>query len=468
MPWQIDISSDSMTAKLDLRKLSAAEDINLADVIAALKDKDVKITKEIDQRLKDVLEQLDKPDQQGGMPVLIEGKAPTAGVNGYFEWAEAFDPEKSKKLATERKQGDQASFYERSALIIAKKDDHLGILHLPTDGLAGEDILGRSITPQPGADIKFDPGKNVQLLPDGKTFVACCDGEPKLENGVLSVDPVLTIKTNVDFETGNINYSGEVHIKGDIKDLFEVIAAGDVNVEGTIEAAKVECDGSLTVKRGIAGKEKASIEVKKDLSAKYLSNATIWVHGDVAVDSEIVNMDLNCRGKVTLTKGAIHGGQVTAAGNIEAPIIGSTAGVKTVIRAGLDPVLEKRMKDAIAEKAKLTKMINMLMPRAKTMLQICKGKPNDELRELADNIKQSKERIQALDQEYVKLQNENVENCTGKIIIHKVIYPGVTLYVGDIMHVVDHEMTGPMEVVPSKNDDGIEMLSFQGLAKNTT
>ena len=341
MPWQIEISSDNTIVYINLKRLTSDDNLKYEDIISALQDKEIPVPPEVENRIHEILEQFAGPGEHDNRPVLIRSSLPIDGEDGYFEWSDKCDPDKHKTLVEESEDVDCANFYGRSSLIIAKKDDQIGVLHPATSGEPGQDLFGKSITPQAGTEFKVEPGKNVKLLADGCTFVALCDGEPKLENGTLSVDPTLTVKSDVDFATGNISFSGDVNIKGDIKDLFEVRTGGDCNVEGTVEAAQIECAGSLTVKQGISGKEKGLVKVQKNLSCKYLSNVTVWVQGDTTIDSEIVNTDLNCRGKVVLQRGAIHGGQVCAAGNIETPVIGSPVGVRTIVRAAVDPFLER-------------------------------------------------------------------------------------------------------------------------------
>ncbi len=460
MAWHININHNKTEVALDIRQLNSDDKINCEAIVAALEEKKIPVDAKVQKRINNALENLKTSGRSSEMPVLVRGIAPVAGLDGYFEWSEKFDPEKLKAAEEERQNEDRSSFYEQSNLIIAYKGDLLGILHPLTNGEAGKDVFGYPITPQPGADFKLDPGLNVGLLPDGVSFVAQCDGEPKMEGTVLSVDPTLRVKSDVDFATGNIEYNGDVNIKGDVKDLFRIRAGGNISVEGTVEAAEVECGGCLEVKRGISGKEKGIIRVEKNLSTKYLSNVTVWVKGDILVDSEIVNANLNCQGKVVLQKGAVHGGRVTAAGTVEAPIIGSPAGVRTVIRAAIDPFLDHRMSLLKEEKKQCSERIAVLMPQAKSILAVCQGKPNKQLKKMADEIRQCKQRIETVEETLKGMAREIAKTCTGTIIARKVIYPGAMLYIGDLIQVVEHEVTGPVELTIQRNGDFKE-LSFR-------
>ena len=460
MSWQIEINSDSTIVYLNLKRMTSQDKLDYEEIISALQDKNIPVNPKTESHISQIVEQLAHAGDHEERPVLIQAELPTNGQDGRFEWSEMCDQDKHKNPEVESEDPGCTNFYSRSSIIIAKKDEKIGVLHPPTDGQPGQDVFQKPIEHQAGTEFKVEPGKNVKLLADGRTFLALCDGEPKLEKGILTVDPTLTVKSDVDFTTGNIAFNGDVNIKGDIKDLFEVRTGGDLNVEGTVEAAHIECDGSLTVKLGISGKEKGLIKVQKNLSCKYLSNVTVWVENDAVVDSEIVNTDLNCRGKVVLKRGAIHGSQVCAAGNIESPAIGSPAGVRTIVRAAVDPFLERQIKELNQPRSELAERINNLMPRAKALLAACGGRPNQQLKKLADEIQKCKNHLEKIDRQHSQLLQEMNQKCNGIIIVHKMIYPGVILHLGNNMQIIEHQMTGPIEITVNRSEGEPHALAF--------
>ena len=465
MPWQLQISSDKMTVRLDMSRCKSDENIHNDDIKAALEQKKIPWSMPVQERVREILESLQNPDLSDPKPILIQAPPPIDGENGRFEWSESCDLDKVSAFCEQQDQTDRASFYDRSRVILVAKDEIIGMLHPPTDGEPGKDVFGDPLEAKSGTECKVEPGKNVELQADGKTFIAKCDGEPKLQGTKLLVESVITIKSDVDFSTGNIEYGGDININGDIKDLFEVKAGGNIDVGGMIEAATIECEGNLTIRRGISGKEKGYITVKKNLTAKYLSNVTVWVQGDAVIQSEIVNVELNVKGKVLLERGGISGGQITAAGNVEAPVIGSPAGVRTIVKVAVDPFLQKKIQECEKTRAELSSAISKLMPKAKAMLQSSGGKPSEQLKKLAQEIQRQKEQIEEIDKECEKLVAEMAENRTGKIIVHKMIYPGAVLFIGDAKQMVDSEITGPLEVVSNRTKGKIGTLDFRSSAE---
>ena len=62
------------------------------------------------------------------------------------------------------------------------------------------------------------------------------------------------IKGNVDYDYGNIDFNGSVHITGSVLPGFTVKAKGDIVVDKNVEDAYLEAGGDINVKMGISGK----------------------------------------------------------------------------------------------------------------------------------------------------------------------------------------------------------------------
>ncbi|NLA52478.1 MAG: DUF342 domain-containing protein [Alcaligenaceae bacterium] len=68
-----------------------------------------------------------------------------------------------------------------------------------------------------------------------------------LNKGVVSVVPVLTISGDVDAETGNIRFDGDVVIKGSVREGLKVITGGDVVIGGNCYHATIRAGGNINV-----------------------------------------------------------------------------------------------------------------------------------------------------------------------------------------------------------------------------
>jgi hypothetical protein len=74
-------------------------------------------------------------------------------------------------------------------------------------------------------------------LDDESQLIANIDGVLHRQRNTVSIHEVMHIASDIDFATGNIHFGGDVHIDGNVLDLFEIHADGDVAVHGLIEAA---------------------------------------------------------------------------------------------------------------------------------------------------------------------------------------------------------------------------------------
>jgi len=123
------------------------------------------------------------------------------------------------------------------------------------EGKAGVNVYSDRISPPPVKDISLKAGKNVQLTKDGLKAIALEGGQPKLIRRSSTVEVHIykqyIIKGDVDKHTGHIKYEGDLLVKGDIKDYFNVEVGNDLKVQGNIANAEVKTQGDLYVNNNI-------------------------------------------------------------------------------------------------------------------------------------------------------------------------------------------------------------------------
>jgi uncharacterized protein (DUF342 family) len=122
-------------------------------------------------------------------------------------------------------------------------------------GNAGINIFSERISPPPVKDINLEAGKNVKLTEDGLKAIALEGGQPKLIRTrsavVVHIYKQYIIKGNVDKYTGHVKYDGDLLIKGNINDYFNVEVGNDLKVQGNIANAEVSTKGDLYVNNNI-------------------------------------------------------------------------------------------------------------------------------------------------------------------------------------------------------------------------
>ena len=89
----------------------------------------------------------------------------------------------------------------------------------------------------------------------------------------ISVIPVIEVNGDVDLSTGNIEFVGNVIVRGSVQTGFFVKAGGDVEITGTVSGGIVE-GKDVVIRMGIIGMQNGYVSAVQDLQAKFIQNAT--------------------------------------------------------------------------------------------------------------------------------------------------------------------------------------------------
>ena len=144
--------------------------------------------------------------------------------------------------------------------------------------------------------------------PDG-TVRSPCDGILATDRKRLRVTPVFDVPASVDFSTGNIDFAGSVHVRGDVRDRFRLDIGENLIVDGVIEAASVRCKGGLHARTGMAARGLGRILVREDVEAGYLNAVSGAVEGSLTVHREVRNCTLTIGGGAPGCIGSSNGGE---------------------------------------------------------------------------------------------------------------------------------------------------------------
>lgn len=226
----------------------------------------------------------------------------------------------------------KASNYVRQIM----KGDVICDITPPVQGKAGTQIDGKTAEPKKIRELKIPKGKNTEITEDGLHLIASIDGNLEYQNGVFEICPVLVIPGDVDYKVGNINFNGDVHIKGIVRENFAVTATGAIIVDGLVEAANIDAGGDLLITRGVVGDNRASIRSKGCLRVKFLENCVVHTKESVYADC-IMNSEIYSDNSINVLsgRGSIIGGSLTAAERIRARMIGAQSGRRTELTLGV-------------------------------------------------------------------------------------------------------------------------------------
>lgn len=230
-------------------------------------------------------------------------------------------------------ENENVNHYELNLINKVEKGDWLGERIEPQDGIPGKTVWGEIIPAQRGRQIELEyDRKTIEERYDkdqDKTILyAKRTGAVIYQNNIIGVCNCLEIDGSVSFKTGNIDFDGFVDIKKSIEDNFVVKADHDIQVMGDMGVGGVDTiesrDGSIYIRGGIAGKNRAKIICNGDLYTKFASECTIVCDGTVNIGSYAINCDIKAKEVILESyKSRIIGGNIEANIRVQAGEIGN-------------------------------------------------------------------------------------------------------------------------------------------------
>lgn len=338
----------------------------------------------------------------------------------------------------------------------------------PVDGTDGMRVDGKTITAKKGKNPKIPKGRNTSLSEDGMHLIADKDGEILFKDNVFNVNELLTIAHDVDNASGNINFAGDVLIKGDVREGFEVKAEGNITIEGTVEGATVISAGNVIIKRGMTGGGKGVIKADGMLRCIYLENCNVYAKGNIEVD-QVMYSEVSSDSDIIISgkKGSVTGGKIVAGRGITANVIGAANNpcLKTEIVIGCTPHIlrkkhdtEKSLKNVESQIFKLNQDINYL--------ESIMDKLTDERREMLEQMKirikfvtLQKENLTKILEELTEEIEEKIHNSSLKC---KEMNPIIEITVGESQYTLNRQLN----LCKLYCKDGSTVLSSESLVEN--
>ena len=277
---------------------------------------------------------------------ISQGEPPQAGRDAEIKF-EVDDKTKPGKLNA----NGSINFKEISSELNVKIGTLLASYFPASQGREGQDVTGRKIPPAPVVEKTLKVGDNVEVTEDQGVsyFHASIEGRVNLSKDVLEVRPVLTANSDVSYETGNIDFPGDVFIAGSVLNGFSVTAGGAVSIQGQVEAgSKLVAQDRIFVGGGIVGSD-TKVVSQKTITTRFIQDATVHSGANLEVNSHIFNATIRCQGMVRVhhgtgrRSGSIAGGQILAARGIQASYAGSPNGTFTELVIGVDPFIEEAL-----------------------------------------------------------------------------------------------------------------------------
>ena len=372
---------------------------------------------------------------------VAEGQRPEDGRNAYIQYN--FETDQNKIRLREGNNG-RIDFKDINIIKNVVERQPLARKIQPEHGKMGRTVTGKVLPAKDGKDIPLPVGKNVHVGDDGVTIIADINGQVILSGGKINVEPVYTVQGDVNLKTGNIIFLGTVIINGNVEDGFSVKAAGNIEVNGTVERAELDAEGDIIVHQGVTGKNSGVVRAGRSIWARFIENSIVEAGNMVVVSDGIINSQVDaykriiCRGK----RAHIVGGRLRATEEINAKILGSpTSGTETICEVGIDPKSKMQLETLAAKKAEMEKQLEEVQLNLQTLINIKKQRkslPEDKeafMGELMDRRQSLMSDLSKNKEDTIKLDEFlNTIKTRGRVSASAKVYPGVKIIIKEAMN----------------------------------
>lgn len=313
-------------------------------------------------------------------------------------------------------------------------------------GKDGISVMGQQTPAVRGKELFPLKGKGFHTSEDKRIYYADFTGKVEYDekSKILKVTNTLTIEGDVNTLTGDINFGGDVLIKGNVIFGMSIQAKGNIFVDGSVEGANLAAGKDVVLKNGMQGTGNGEIRAGRNVSGKFFEHTTIIAAGDVEANA-IMNCHILSEGyiKVSGRRGVIVGGSVSSVRGIEASIIGNMSEAVTIINLGVDQETYRKKSELEKKIQTITEDINKLETARSQINRILgqTARPDLSERKLKlMRLKISKDsELKAYDEEVKKYQTLIHNSFGARLVVNKSIYRGVAITINGVTQRVHSE-----------------------------
>ena len=371
----------------------------------------------------------ENPEKYFYLYSLAKGKPAVQGKDGYVK--ELYERVVERKFEVD--EHDRVDYASLKFFQSVEKGGVICEAIQPIQGDPGRTVQNQEIPVKERKAVPLSRGRNTEISQDGTKLLASQAGHVEFSGKAFHVKSVLEIAEDVDYSTGNINYTGDVHIHGNVSSGFSVRAVGNITVDGVVKAGNIEAGGDLIVAKGIVGNSQSVVRADRNVYAKYLENSNVHARQNLQADS-IVNSDVYCDGDIEVRsgRGIIVGGRIRAARKVNAKIVGSKYESQTSIFLGGEPCVEYDRQVLVESIEKGEKELERL--------ERCPDSPSkiDRIKNLGFELSIDRVKLEQMDEE-IQHFDEEVKSHGGCRLTCDLAYPGITLNISDVMLKLKHE-----------------------------
>lgn len=455
----VEKSDDRMSATVSVLPKGIVPEFTVDKIIEALEHEEVRITDAVRARVGEFVATF----ESGEIPddFLVAEGTPPKGRDEQFIWSEKYDDARR-----DWQEDAPVDFYNLNSILTVEKGDVFGSTEPPIPPADGMNIEGEVLPPTCSPkSLKLDRTV-VRCQEDSSKLVADVPGTVVQTNDTIRIDEVVFVNGDVSFETGNVDSTVDVHVKGRVPDRFEVKSKKNVTVGRAIEAAVVIAGGDVTVCNGIAARRTGLVTAGGTITAKYCSDANLVAGGNIKIAKQAMNSQMCSGGQFLGDAASMIGGSLLASGDIRLSQVGSQRNITTRIVTGIKPnivreaaLLDRKIKRTGELVENLGHMLAQLDP---AVVDTIDG-GTKAIEEIKSLIAKSKGSVAPQTQRMEELLGDVYVDSEPKVFVSGTIFTGTRIRIADRRVVFHKEHKGPLYIEKRKIENVTEVVAVNTL-----
>lgn len=376
--------------------------------------------------------------------ILARGTPPISARPAYFELIASATKNRPSWGSEER-----AEYKEVSLLPVVQQGEVVARLIPEKEGAPGMTVTGTEIPFGTESVSPLQPGDHTRLVDD--QVIAEIGGQLQIRDNSFHIADRLEITGDVGFETGSIEFPGDVVLKGEVKDGFHIWAGRSISSSVTVDVSEVYCRGDFASTAGIIGRGKSLLRCGGKVQARFASSCYVESKSSVFLNNYAYQCHIGCQDRLATGKtGRIVGGLVTTANGVRAHALGNQASVPTLVRTGIDFIAERKLR-LITEKHQA---VTLRLQR----LEVAAG--DDPSDRQIDILHQLEDRRNRLAMEMGDVAEALDSNEDAQVAVDGPVYPGVRIQICRSTYAVEQ----PLKNVRFRLDKTSGQVVWQALS----
>ncbi|MCX6640537.1 MAG: FapA family protein [bacterium] len=434
---KVEISSTDMQAFVTVGSFrvvaseSAPKQMTAHDISSVLKNSGV--TYGLDQQAIEAIITETKWDQK---ILVASGKEPTPGQKARIEYNfDIYSHPHPREL-----QDGRVDYHDIGLIHCVQKDDVIARKIPATPGIPGMGVRGDNIPATAGEDVQIIAGLNTYFTDTTQSELrASFTGSVTLNKGQIQVENTFIQKGDVCFRSGNIDFPGDVIIRGDIHTGFSVKAAGKVEVSGLIEDATIESAGDVLVKGGFRGSGHGHIYSGGNVFIRFVEQQCVKAEGSVTIADCCIAGTISAKESIHASTGSgtVVGGHLKAGKEIIIQTCGNLQNTLTILELASDQAALGGQIQSSESSIDIHKRLITELKSRMSKLQQQKASSGSADSKLLEEIRRHQDQIFALGRELEQLCKDlqtiqKVLECPGEIRFLKKVFPGTKLIANQV------------------------------------